>query len=128
MKRTNELAACAGFVLKLLAMLGMLVITIGGLLAVAGSMLVAAIAGSLILWHLLKSGRGRLLSALLSSVIAAVLTVACTYAFSSMQAPIFFFGDDSYRDTANLGMLAAFVFVTFLLSECVAVALAPKRA
>lgn len=127
MKRSNLLAAVIGFVLKLLAIAALVVITIGGVLAIVGSLAIAAVSSSLALSMLLMRNWSRVLSAFFSSLVATLVGLALTYLFSSASQPLFFLGEESYREPANLQILAMAILITFGLSDLLAVALAPKR-
>lgn len=127
MKRTNGLAASMGLVLKMLTLPVLLVVSFGALLPASLTMAVAAILGSALMWKLLSTGRGRLLTAVISAGCAAVAVMATTYVLSFTKEPIFLLSSEDFRDVDRVAILGAIVFFSYLICDGIAAMFAPKR-
>jgi len=126
MKRTNGLAASIGVVLKMLMLPVLLVISFGALLPASLAMAAGAILGSILMWKMLSTGRGRLLTAVISAICASVAAAVVTYALSFAKEPIFLLSSEEFRDVERIAVLGAIVCFSFLICDCVAAMFAPK--
>ena len=127
MKRTNGLAASIAVVLKLLMLLLLLVVSFGALLPASAAMAMGAVLSSILMWRLLGTGKGRLFAAVTSAVCASAVVVVTTYAFSFAEEPIFLLSTEEFRDVSGVAVLGAYVFVSYLICDCIAAMFAPKR-